>query len=159
MLNILLKHAIYRNAWFRAILWYYCFFWLCPKSQNYRRNGSFRQLVCLTLLRFQTKNISLSWEFISYCKALFPSPVMYWTSNFFFPAVTHLHWRLGKLAVVWALQCGQYRDLYSHHPVQGPDGIAHYQGSAAQWSAEASKNLIQLGKINMSNLNCCLFMN
>lgn len=77
----------------------------------------------------------------------------------FFPAVAHLYWRLGKLAVVWAIQCGQYRDLYSHHSVQGPDSITYYQGSAAQWSAEASKDLIRLGKNNMSNLNCCLFMN
>lgn len=159
MLNILLKQVIYRNAWFRAILWYCCFFWLCLKSQNYRLNGSFRQLVCLALLRFQTKNISLSWEFISYCKALFFPRLCIEVVISFFPAVTHLYWRLGKLAVVWAIQCGQYRDLYSHHSVQGPDSITHYQGSAAQWSAEASKDLIQLGKNNMSNLNCCLFMN
>ncbi|KAI1243537.1 hypothetical protein IHE44_0001167 [Lamprotornis superbus] len=53
--------------------------------------------------------------------------------------VTHLYRRLGELAVVGAIQCGQYRDLYSHHSVQGPDSIAYHQGSAAQWSAEATK--------------------
>lgn len=82
ILNTLLNQVIYRNAWCRAILGYCWYFWFYLKSQNHRMSGSFGELVCLVLLSFKTKNISLSWAFLSYCKALFP-PVMYWSSNCF----------------------------------------------------------------------------
>lgn len=122
MLNILLKQVICRNAWFRVILWYCFFFWLCLKSQNYRLNGSFRQLVC--------------WDFkprIFLCHGnLYPTArhffflVVYWSSNFFLSScytsvskagetgggLSHSVWTMqGPLFAPFSTRAGQHRLL------------------------------------------------
>lgn len=86
---------------------------------------------CLLLWdKYKTRSLTSDvWCLLSVCLCVRPA-----LSN---PAAAaHLHRRLGELAVVRRLQCGQRRDAAEDHRVQRTHRLAHHQGGAAQRGPE-----------------------